>query len=266
MDTPSVLYKYTNSENALRTLKNGLSYSRASNYWEQDPCEFNFIAEKIKLVDLRLTLEAFSTREDKYNIIKNLIDNEDELQELCNELNSKDSIDRLIEDARTAIVDRYYICSLTSLYDDNALWEKYANNHDGVIFSISVDAINKVNQGEDNFLKKVEYKDSLTTSSLLRLHFDLDDNKEIIFSKMKKYEWAKEYRLLLNIGRVHSMEQKHLFYEPRKVIGQPHFIHDMRFFCYLKSISIGRRCKKPLAKEIKAVIARTYPHVKIVEL
>lgn len=264
MNTPDILFKYISSDVAHLILEKGLSYSRVSNFWDADPCEFNFIYPKIGIIELKRVMENFCRQyhdDENISVLKDILRVEEKRLELLRILNNPASMDALKKSARDAIVDRYYICSLSGYSNNDELWKKYANNHDGVMLALSVDGINLVNASDIDFLKKVTYKDSLSLHSIIKIYTRLANNKDIIFTKMKKYEWANEYRLLLNTERAYS--EKHIFSALPFEKNKNHYIHDNRLSQFLVSITFGSNCNTEVREKIEKIVDQKYPQVEL---
>ena len=78
---------------------------------------------------------------------------------------------------------------------------------------------------------------------------------------MKKYEWANEYRLLLNTERAYS--EKHIFSALPFEKNKNHYIHDNRLSQFLVSITFRSNCNTEVREKIEKIVDQKYPQVEL---
>ena len=140
--------------------------------------------------------------------------------------------------------DRFGVLSMTADFNNNAMWEKYANQHKGLCIGFDSEMLfERVGGGG-----KVEYVNHLPVIEFLKDDVKLWHIKNIFF-KEDKWSFEKEYRL-------HKMWEDKATDDERNI--------ELPQSC-IREVILGKDMPPQDKEEIQEIIKNKYPHAKIIE-
>lgn len=150
----------------------------------------------------------------------------------------------LIEKFNNEFNNRFGVLSMTADPNNDAMWGKYGDNHQGVCIGFDTHLLfNCVGGGGE-----VHYVEKLPEIDFLKDDFKSKHVKNIFF-KEEKWSFEKEYRL-------HKMWQHNVDNEERNI--------ELPADCIVKII-LGKKMPSLAKEEISQIAKIKYPHAEIVE-
>jgi len=194
MDLPENLYKYrewTNPKHKRILTQQELYLASPASFPDQYDCKIpvrydiltdsdilDYYYESMKKMNPNWDSDKLMSEAKRW-ADKGLLRDEKRIKELQNEFFQKFS-------------EEYGIVSLTAIRNNHAMWNEYADNHTG--FCIGFKAIPLFKSGIFGAGGEVSYFDELP---LIKGNDNYERKVNLqIFSKLKKYEYEKEYRLV----------------------------------------------------------------------
>lgn len=148
----------------------------------------------------------------------------------------------LIDDFNKQFNDRFGVCSLTADPNNDAMWDKYANNHKGICFGFDADKLFSVVGGGG----EVIYADTLPEIDFINDDFTKKHVKNTFF-KEQKWNFEKEYRL-------------HKFWENTPTQSERNIALPEE--CLVEVI-LGKNMSEEYKQEIIQLVRKKYPNVTI---
>lgn len=280
MTSPCYLYKYLPANVAAIFLEKGLSFSRVSDFWKNDPSEFSHeIIEPIPA-------EAFKALEKDKNDARFVafVGNPELLARMSSEeaRNAELAKFNTVEYRRFAewkvkcdLARKKYVCSLTSKKNNMYMWENYAGNHTGIALEFSTKAIHDICTKQPMCLSKVFYQD---TQPKLTITSEPEKWRQmccaIILRKGMKFVQEDEYRIVLDSNATITMEKGEPcihddcnldpdIYTFEKDFNGKCYIYDKRLGKILTCVVLGSEVSEEHREYISNILTSRYPSVRI---
>ena len=240
---PEILYKYRNWDNSFhrKIIEENKLYMASPQYFE-DKMDCNLperYPSKIELYEIFIkkakedpTLSRGKRREyarywSKKSPLANRILTEKNIEIFNNIFNA-----------------RFGVCSLTADSNNEAMWDKYANNHAGICIGFDCKKLFDVVGGGGEII----YTDSLPTIDFINDNFEEKHIKNIFF-KESKWSFEQEYRLHKFWAIAPSDEERNLSLFDDSIV----------------EVILGSKITPDNRDEIISIIHGKYPNVQIKE-
>lgn len=242
---PPIIYKYrdwTNSHHKSLLTESVLYLSSPRNFSKDDPYDCNVPEKFPEGEDLRrFYAEKYNPTNSDGMTLKQFVDYWCQHSPMANQQVRDNLLNEIMED----FFDKFGVLSMTTDCANDTMWEKYGNRHQGFCVGFKTSELLPLIGG----VSPVLYYDELPVIDFWKDSFETQHIKRI-YSKERKWEFEKEYR-------VHKMWQQSATTEQRQI----HFPTESLIEIYL-----GKNMPESHRNEIKCIAAKKYPNASIVEL
>lgn len=200
--------------------------------------------------------ENFPSKDELYNFFLDKAENDNpqwtrqEKRKFAREWAKKsplahpDALQKLINDFNQKFNSRFGILSMTADCNNDEMWRKYADNHQGFCIGFNTRLLFESIGGGG----EVQYVEKLPTIDFMKDNFEQKHIKKI-FYKEKKWSFEKEYRL-------HKMWTHNATNDERNI--------EIPNNCIVKII-LGKKMPFHMKEEIKKIAKSQYPDAEIIE-
>ncbi len=241
-ESPHILYKYRDweDENHKKILQNNAIYLASPKSFEDNmDCNLPEVfpkKEELKKVFYKKSLEinpTFSRQEHRKYA---------DYWSKNSPLAHPKQLALLIEDFNKQFNERFGVCSLTADPNNDAMWNKYANNYKGVCFGFDSDKLFSVVGGGG----EVIYTETLPEIDFINDNFT-EKHAKNIFLKEQKWDFEKEYRLHKFWANTPTQSERNI---------------TLPKGCLVEVI-LGKNMSEENKEEITQLIRKNYPNVVI---
>lgn len=197
----NLLFKFMPANlNLIRLLVNNSIWFSAFNKLN-DPYEGKFAIEEMELPEDKILMKFYQTR-------KSFLLSENKAKQQIEKIKKNTSVfySDLIKDLNNAYFNRLKVACFSLVYDEMLLWSHYADEHKGVclIFEKDIltgpDSLEKFDEPIDYIEEKKvkpDFREKLQINFIDegKIALSLKNDKEVIFKKLKCWEYEKEYRI-----------------------------------------------------------------------
>ena len=244
IEYPTILYKYRDWSNNLhkKVLTEGVLYWASPNDFE-DIKDCN-VPEKFPTTSELYDFFLEKSKKEFPNRNRNEHRQFARLWKKKSPLGNPKKRAKLIEDFNNEFNNRFGVLSLTANCNNDAMWDKYANNHTGICFGFDAKTLFDCADGGG----EVQYVDKLPTIDFAKDNFVQRHIKNIFF-KEKKWNFEQEYRLYKMWASKASVNDRCFRFPTDSLV----------------EIRLGKDMPLSDKVEIKQIAKRNFPKAKIIE-